>query len=388
MKAVTWMLWVACAILPGAALAQQDQGVITGRVTDASGAVLPGATVTIEAIDTGVTIQSVTSSDGLYTQPGLKIGSYRVTAELTGFIASSERWDFTLGGACFPEKHPEAPTLDDDLNYLRTKVDAGASFLITQLFFDSVLRDDRSVLDLLTADYSFVNERIARHYGVPNVTGSEFRRVPLPGPRRGLLGQGSILLLTSVADRTSPVLRGKWIMEVLLGSPPPPPPPNVPTLPESTTEKLSMRARMERHRGDPACAGCHQLMDPIGLVLESYDGIGRWRTEDNGDPVTGYGSPIHVLRDFGPIQGPVELRRAILAQPERFVRTATEKLMTYALGRALTAADMPTARAIVRAAAGEDYRFSALVLGVVTSDAFQKRIAGADTAVKVALDSR
>jgi hypothetical protein len=148
-----------------------------------------------------------------------------------------------------------------------------------------------------------------------------------------------------------------------------------------------MRARMERHRADPVCAGCHKLMDPIGLVLERYDGIGRWRSEDNGEPVLDYGSPIHVLRDFGPINGPEDLRAAILSQPERFVRTGTEKLMTYALGRALTAADMPTARSIVRAAAKGDYRFSKLVLGVVTSEPFQMRIAGTDAGTKIALDS-
>jgi hypothetical protein len=144
---------------------------------------------------------------------------------------------------------------------------------------------------------------------------------------------------------------------------------------------------MERHRADPVCASCHQLMDPIGLVLESFDGIGRWRTEDNGEPVSAYGSPIHVLRDFGPIDGPVDLRNAILSQPDRFVRTATEKLMTYALGRQLTAADMPTARAVVRAAAENDYRFSALVLSIVTSDTFQMRTAGERQRETVALDS-
>ena len=153
--------------------------------------------------------------------------------------------------------------------------------------------------------------------------------------RYGLLGHASILTLSSYPNRTSPVSRGNYVLTNILGTPPPEPPPDVPTLPENTAEKLSMRARMERHRADPVCASCHQLMDPIGLVLESYDGIGRWRTEDNGEPVGGYGSPIHVLRDFGPIDGPVDLRNAILSQPERFVRTATEKLMTYALGRQL-----------------------------------------------------
>jgi hypothetical protein len=228
---------------------------------------------------------------------------------------------------------------------------------------------------------------LARHYGITNLYGDQFRRVAVTDERRkGLLGHASILTLSSYPNRTSPVSRGNYVLTNILGTPAPSPPPNVPTLPENTAEKLSMRARMERHRADPVCAGCHQLMDPIGLVLERYDGIGRWRNEDNGEAVTDYGSPIHVLRDFGPINGPVDLRNAILSQPERFVRTATEKLMTYAMGRALTAADMPTARAIVRQAADSDYRFSALVFGVVTSDAFQMRITPGDTATRVALD--
>ena len=259
----------------------------------------------------------------------------------------------------------------------------------TELLFETIVREDRPITELLSADYTYINERLARHYGIPDLYGDQFRRVNVTDERRrGLLGHASILTLSSYPNRTSPVTRGNYVLTNILGTPAPSPPPNVPTLPENTAEKLSMRARMERHRADPACAGCHQLMDPIGLVLESYDGIGRWRTEDNGDPVVGYGSPIHVLRDFGPIQGPNDLRNAILSQPERFVRTATEKLMTYALGRALTAADMPTARAIVRAAADDDYRFSSLVLGLVTSDAFQMRIAVERQGTRVALDSQ
>jgi hypothetical protein len=258
----------------------------------------------------------------------------------------------------------------------------------TELLFENIVRDDRPLTELLSADYTYVNERLARHYGVPGIYGDQFRRVAVTDERRrGLLGQASILTLSSYPNRTSPVSRGNYVLTNILGTPPPEPPPNVPTLPENSAEKLSMRARMERHRADPACAGCHQLMDPIGLVLERYDGIGRWRDEDNGEVVADYGSPIHVLRDFGPIGGPVDLRNAILSQPERFVRTGTEKLMTYALGRALTPADMPTARAIVRGAAEQDYRFSALVLGIVTSDAFQMRIASTDTSTRVALDS-
>jgi hypothetical protein len=258
----------------------------------------------------------------------------------------------------------------------------------TELLFETIVREDRPLTELLSADYTYLNERLAQHYGVPGIYGDQFRRVALTDTRRyGLLGQASILTLSSYPNRTSPVSRGNYVLTNILGTPPPEPPPDVPTLPENTAEKLSMRARMERHRADAVCAGCHQLMDPIGLVLERYDGIGRWRTEDNGEPVRDYGSPIHVLRDFGPIDGPEDLRAAILSQPERFVRTGTEKLMTYALGRALTAADMPTARAIVREAADADYRFSAFVLGVVTSDPFQMRIAGTDRDTRVALDS-
>jgi hypothetical protein len=258
----------------------------------------------------------------------------------------------------------------------------------TELLFETIVREDRPLTELLSADYTYLNERLARHYEVPGIYGDQFRRVTLTDTRRfGLLGQASILTLSSYPNRTSPVSRGNYVLTNILGTPPPEPPPDVPTLPENTAEKLSMRARMERHRADPACAGCHKLMDPIGLVLERYDGIGRWRSEDNGEPVVDYGSEIHVLRDFGPIDGPEDLRAAVLSQPERFVRTGTEKLMTYALGRALTAADMPTARAIVRDAAADDYRFSDLVLGVVASEPFQMRIAGTDGGTRVALDS-
>ena len=257
----------------------------------------------------------------------------------------------------------------------------------TELLFETIVREDRPLTELLSADYTYVNERLAKHYGIPNIYGDQFRRIAQTDERRyGLLGHASVLTLSSYPNRTSPVSRGNYVLTNILGTPAPSPPPNVPTLPENTAEKLSMRARMERHRADPVCASCHKLMDPIGLALEHYDGIGRWRTEDNGEAVVDYGSPIHVLRDFGPINGPVDLRNAILSQPERFVRTATEKLMTYALGRQLVAADMPTARAIVRGAAKDDYRFSSLVLGLVTSDTFQMRIASERQAETVALN--
>ncbi len=207
----------------------------------------------------------------------------------------------------------------------------------TELFFASVLREDRSVLDLMTANYTFVNERLARHYGIPNIYGSHFRRVTITDEaRRGLLGQGSILMVSSHADRTSPVVRGKWVMDNLLGTPPPPPPPNVPPLNENNKaggRLLTMRERMEAHRANPYCAGCHQMMDPIGFSLENFDAVGAWRTREGGSSA---GSPIDASGQFldgTKINGPVELREALLRQPDIFVGTLTEKLMTYALGR-------------------------------------------------------
>jgi cytochrome c553 len=241
----------------------------------------------------------------------------------------------------------------------------------TELFFDSIVRDDRSLLDLLTADYSFVNERIARHYGIPNVTGDAFRRVAMPENRRGILSHGSILQLTSVADRTSPVQRGKWIMQVIFGTPPPPPPPNVPLLEETKgsvgSRVLSVRERMEEHRANPACASCHRMIDPLGLALENYDVTGRWRIKDNGVPVDAAG----VLYDGTKIDGPAGLRQAILKHSDMFVRTFTESLMTYAIGRRVEYYDMPTVRAIVRDAEKNGNRMSAFILGVVNSPAFR-----------------
>ena len=241
----------------------------------------------------------------------------------------------------------------------------------TQLFFDSLVREDRSALDLLTADYTFVNERIARHYGIPNVTGPAFRRVTVPDYRRGILGHGSILVLTSVADRTSPVMRGKWVMEVLLGSPPPPPPPNVPDLAETKAAEggrlLSVRERMEEHRRNPACTSCHRVIDPLGLALDNFDVTGKWRIKDNDMRVDASGE----LYDGTPMNGPSGLRAALLKHQHAVLLSFTERLMTYALGRRLTPQDMPTVRAIVRDAARQDYRMSAFVLGVVQSAAFQ-----------------
>jgi hypothetical protein len=245
----------------------------------------------------------------------------------------------------------------------------------TELFFENLVHEDRSALEIVTADYTFVNERLARHYGIPNVTGSLFRRVKLAGPeleaRRGVLGQGSILTLTSVADRTSPVIRGKWILEVLLGSPPPPPPPNVPLL-DATTDAaagrtLSVREAMELHRANPACTSCHKVIDPLGLALENFDATGTWRIKDNGVAVDATGE----LYDGTPIDGPPGLRQALLKYQDVFIATFTESLMTYALGRRVEYYDMPTVRVIAREAKANDYRISSFIKGIAGSSAFQ-----------------
>jgi hypothetical protein len=253
----------------------------------------------------------------------------------------------------------------------------------TELFFNSIVQEDRNLLDLLTADYTFVNERVARHYGIPNVTGDSFRKVQLDpdfGYRRGLLGQGSILMLTSVADRTSPVQRGKWIMEVMLGSPPPPPPPNVPALDETKAvaaggKTLSVRERMEEHRKNPACASCHRVIDPLGLALENFDVTGQWRIRDNMVTVDASGT----LYDGTKMDGPAGLRHALMNHSESFVRNFTENLMAYGLGRRVEYYDEPTVRAIVKKAREHDYRFSEFVFGIVNSPAFQ--MARAEAAV-------
>jgi hypothetical protein len=241
----------------------------------------------------------------------------------------------------------------------------------TELFFDSLVRDDRSLLDLITADYTFVNERVALHYGIPNVTGSHFRKVALPENRRGILGHGSVLVLTSNSDRTSPVYRGKWVMEVLLGSPPPPPPPNVPELDEVKAtgggRTLSVRERMEEHRKNPTCNSCHRVIDPLGLALENYDPTGAWRIKDNEVAV----DPVGTLYDGSKIEGPDSLRAALLKYKDAVVLSFTESLMTYALGRRIEHYDMPAIRAIVRDAAKNDYKMSSFIQGVIRSAAFQ-----------------
>ena len=240
-----------------------------------------------------------------------------------------------------------------------------------ELFVGSIMREDRNVLDLLTADHTFVNERLARHYGIRHVYGPRFRRVTLQEDvRRGLLGKGGILLVTSHADRTSPVVRGKWILENLIGTPPPPPPAEVPAFPEDDPRApQTVRAKMERHRASPACAGCHRVMDPLGLAMENFDAVGKWRSEEAGVTIDASG----VLTNGAKVDGVIALRAALVNQPEVVVSTMAEKLLTYALGRGLEHYDMPAVRAIVRSAARQDNRFSALVLGIVRSTPFQMR---------------
>jgi hypothetical protein len=260
----------------------------------------------------------------------------------------------------------EVPDFDDNLRQALQRE--------TELFFRSIIEEDRNVLDLMTADYTFVNERLAKHYGIPNVYGSQFRRVAVTDEaRKGLLGQGSILMVTSHTDRTSPVVRGKWILENLLGAPPPPPPAMVPPLKESAEREggkiLSMRERMEEHRNNPACSGCHSIMDPIGFAMENFDAVGAWRTHESRVPIDASGQLLDGTR----VNGVVELKKALMKQPDRFVETFTEKLMTFALGRGLAYYDMPSVRTIVRNSARNNFRFSSIVTGIVSSTPFQMR---------------
>jgi hypothetical protein len=241
-----------------------------------------------------------------------------------------------------------------------------------ELFFGSIVREDRSVLDLLTADYTFVNERLALHYGIPNIRGDQFRRVTLADPRRwGLLGKGSVLMATSYANRTSPVLRGKWILENILGTPPASPPPDVPALKENVAgvKAQSVRQLLEQHRANPTCATCHRVMDPLGFSLENFDAVGAYRTSDHGNAVDAAGQ----LADGTKVNGPVALREAMMKHPRQFVGTLTERLLSYGLGRTLAYYDMPTVRGIVRQAAPDNYRFSSIVLAMVQSIPFEFR---------------
>jgi hypothetical protein len=261
------------------------------------------------------------------------------------------------------------PDFDDNLRQAFQKE--------TELFFENIVREDRSVFELLNADYTFANERLAKHYGLPGIYGSDFRRVSLANtPRRGLLGQGSFLTVTSAPNRTSVVSRGAWILENLMGSPPPLPPPNVPPLPENVNAQgvaavaATVRERMIQHRTNEPCKSCHQLMDPIGLSLENFDGIGRWRTIDSGSKIDASGQ----LVDGTPLNGADSLRNALLKYPDAFAQTMTEKLLMFATGREAHYYDMPAIRAITRDAGRTDYRFSSLVLGIVNSQPFQMRM--------------
>ena len=281
------------------------------------------------------------------------------------------QWLFVRNLQSFQPDTATFPNFDDNLRQAFRRE--------SELFFESIIREDRNVLDLLTADYTFVNDRLARHYGIPNIYGSQFRRVTLSDQnRRGLLGQGSMLAVTSYPNRTSPVLRGKWILENILGTPPPPPPPNVPTLKENNEggKVSSVRERLEEHRKNPACATCHRVMDPLGFSLDNFDATGEWRIKEAvGVPVDATGQ----LADGTPVDGPVALRTALLKHPEQFVRTMTEKLLTYGLGRGLEYYDMPVVRSIVRDAARQNYRFSSLITAVVKSSAFQMKKAQGDS---------
>jgi hypothetical protein len=244
----------------------------------------------------------------------------------------------------------------------------------TELLFSSILREDRSLLTLLDADYTYVNERLARHYGIPGVYGSRFRRVPVNDPaRQGLLGHGSILSLTAVANRTSPVFRGVYVLDTFLGTPPPPPPPNVPALEESTADSASaprtVREQMEVHRQNPVCASCHRTIDPVGFALENFDSVGQWRETASGAPVDSLGG----LPDGSVADGPVELREAILSRPDAFSAILTERLMTYALGRGLEPPDMAVVREIVARARDNDYALWSVIEGIVESRPFQMR---------------
>jgi hypothetical protein len=259
-----------------------------------------------------------------------------------------------------------------------------------ELFFDSIVHEDRSVLDLLTADYTFVNERLARHYGIPNVYGPQFRRVQLGQARdmrRGLLGKGALLAVTSQPARTSPVSRGKWFLQTFLGVSPPDPPPNVPAIQPKAEDNGSgnvkeptMREQMDRHHANPVCATCHRIFEPIGLAMENYDAIGMWRTNVDGSPIDVTG----VLVDGTKVDGVVTLRDVLVRYQDQYVRVVAEKLLTYALGRGVEYQDMPLVRSIVHDAAKDRYRFSSLVMGIVGSAPFQTNTKGSETTTQQA----
>lgn len=321
-----------------------------------------GAPPDAELID-AVSAGALSDSAALESRARLMLDDPRAEALATRFAA---QW---LRLQDLDKVHPDALQFPDFHGQL-----AAAMRRETELFFHSIVRDDRSVLELFTADYTVLNEALARHYGIADVTGPAFRRVRYPDDRRrGLLGQGSILTLTSHANRTSPVLRGKWVMEVLLGTPPPPPPPGVPDLDKTEDAKdgrlLTTRERMELHRSNAVCRSCHQFMDPIGLALDNFDVTGRWRIRENGVPLDTRGE----LYDGTPVSNPAELQRALLERPIPLIRTFTHNLMAYALGRRVEPYDQPAIRRIVRHAESGGYRISDFIIGVVQSDAFRMK---------------
>jgi uncharacterized protein DUF1592/uncharacterized protein DUF1588/uncharacterized protein DUF1587/uncharacterized protein DUF1585/uncharacterized protein DUF1595/cytochrome c len=306
---------------------------------------------------------TLSKPDVLHAQVRRMLADPKSAALVTNFAGQWLQLRNLRGIVPNPETFPD---FDDNLRQaFRTEA---------EMFFDSVVHEDRNVLDLMTADDTFVNERLAKHYGIPGVFGSYFRRVhAADDSRRGLLGKGAVLMVTSHATTTSPVLRGKWVLDNLLGAPPPPPLPNVPALEEPGPGQApkTMRAQMEQHRNNPVCAGCHKTMDPIGFALENFDVDGSWRTANVGGIAL---DTADVLPDGTRIDGVAGLRAALLKRPEVFVQALAGKLLLYALGRGLTANDMPALRAIVRNARGEQYRFSSLVMGIVDSVPFQMRM--------------
>jgi hypothetical protein len=311
---------------------------------------------------------------GLEAQVKRMLADKRAQALVNNF---ADQWLFVRNLQSSIPDREEFPNFDDNLRQAFRRE--------TELFFESIMREDRSVLDLLNADYTFVNERLAMHYGIPNVYGSQFRRVKLTDEnRRGLLGQGSILTVTSYPNRTSPVLRGKFILENILGTPPPPPPPNVPTLKDNGEggKAQSVRERLEEHRANPACATCHAVMDPLGFSLENFDAVGKWRTREPGGKIDSTGK----LADGTPVDGPVALRKALMTHPEQFAGVMAEKMLTYGLGRGLEYYDMPAVRKVAEDAAHGGYKFSALVIGIVNSTPFQMKRAQ-DKSPRVSADA-
>jgi hypothetical protein len=287
------------------------------------------------------------------------LGDSKSRAMITNF---AEQWLFLRNLKSSSPDLQIFPDFDDNLRQAMKEE--------TTLLFDAIMREDRSVMDLINADYTFVNERLARHYGIPGVYGSDFRRVKAPSEaRRGILGQGSILTVTSYPNRTSPVQRGKWILTNILGVPPTPPPPNVPALKENGEDgkPRSLRERMEKHRTDAVCAGCHKVMDPIGFALENFDGVGHWRALDDGSTI----DPSGTLFNGAKVEGAAALREMIASRPDVFVGVMTEKMMIYALGRGIDYRDMTAVRKVVADARAKDYKFSAMVSGIVKSVPFQ-----------------